>query len=289
MPEVLAVSPGLKNILEEKDYFLSRQPVLCGIIKYDLYLRYHAAGLRHEHQSLAIWSLAHIYVAARLKHNQYNGRAGQPRMTADAVARMRENNTKNRVWPDMEYAIYAQDPNWLFVGGLPRTHEEAQRKFLLACGSPATNSARNIDPRKLSINHKKVRDFWEIGMFGEGVYFEGVEDDEGDKTDGPFDELAEKKMTKRLFEVMDGSDTQSCARIARLYMSARRPSTETTTSPGKTRPLDGAAILSNFANWLDADMAALYFDWYELVLTCEGMWCAINSFFRGCPDGDPTR
>ncbi|KAF2658695.1 hypothetical protein K491DRAFT_766560 [Lophiostoma macrostomum CBS 122681] len=197
----VASHPVLRLMVKEKNYFLSRQPVLCGMIKYDLYLRYHAAGLRHEYQSLAICSLAHIYVAARLEGDHAN----------------------DRVWPDMEFALYAQDPTWLFVGGLPQSREEAQKKFLLACGSPATNSASDIDLRKLRVNVNKLRDFREVCI----------------------------------------------------------------NPKGKQRSLDGAAILSSFADWLDSDMPALYFDWYELISTCEDWWSVFKvAVERFDPDWD---
>jgi hypothetical protein len=137
--------PVLKMLKANKNYYMSHHPMLCGMMKYELYLKKQAAGMKLEYQSMSIFMLVHFYINGCLK---CEGR---------------------RVWPDMEFVIYAQDPEWLFVGGLPKTVQEAQKKFLLVAGGKATNSARDIPLNKLKIDQKNFQEFRNTMVFGSGV------------------------------------------------------------------------------------------------------------------------
>ncbi|KAF2123222.1 hypothetical protein BDV96DRAFT_593660 [Lophiotrema nucula] len=224
----VASHPLLKKLRTDEDYknyVLAKNPLLCGMMKYDLYLRYHVAGLRHEYRSLSICMMSHVYITGLL-----------------------QNNSSNPVWPDMEQVIYAQDPEWLFVGGLPKTLKEAATKFHIVCGSPATNKARDVAIRNMKMNVHKLRDFRETRVFAEGVYLP----DSADR-------VRTDALIKRLLEAMRGVYPRS--RLAKHFVSTQNP--EAIFSSEKLfreKLLTPEVILENFAIWLQADMTDLYFD-----------------------------
>ncbi|KAF2821467.1 hypothetical protein CC86DRAFT_411156 [Ophiobolus disseminans] len=80
----------LKKMRKKNNYFLSSNPILCGMLKYEMYLKYQAAGMKLEDQSLAIVTMAHLYTIGRL----------------EAFSQTRDNMPN---WPDMEFALHAQD------------------------------------------------------------------------------------------------------------------------------------------------------------------------------------
>jgi hypothetical protein len=65
------------------------------MLKYQLYLKRHAAGMKREHQSLASVMMAHVYNMGRLENREQTDQ-GTP--TGD----------KTPVWPDIEFVLYAQ-------------------------------------------------------------------------------------------------------------------------------------------------------------------------------------
>lgn len=102
-------------------------------------------------------------------------------------------------WPDMECVIYAEDPDWLFVGGRPGTVEEIKNKFLLASGSMATNRARDIPLHRLRVNVHKLRDFRDPMMFGAGIY---LPSDRFGESDYNFNTAKIEDVFKRLVDTI---------------------------------------------------------------------------------------
>lgn len=94
--------PVLKKMQKERNYVLRHNALLCGMLKYEIYLKRQAAAAKLEHQSLGIVITAHVYNTGNLEQHEQGG----PQMPT---------------WPDMEFALYAQDPAWIFVGGFPET------------------------------------------------------------------------------------------------------------------------------------------------------------------------
>ncbi|KAF2647762.1 hypothetical protein K491DRAFT_549820, partial [Lophiostoma macrostomum CBS 122681] len=91
-------------------YILKRNPLRCGLMKYDLYLNAQFTGYKFAAEGERVWAMAHLYVAGGLLH-------------PDAPA-----------WPDMEHVIWRQNPEWLFFGGKPKSLDEAHRKYRLGLG-----------------------------------------------------------------------------------------------------------------------------------------------------------
>ncbi|KAK8094702.1 hypothetical protein PG997_001387 [Apiospora hydei] len=103
-----------RNYAQEEYYFLKRNPLRCGILKYCLYFRSHCTGPCFERSWSGLTSLIHVYAACRRLHPD------------------------DPVWPDMELFLHNQDVEHLFVGGLPRSTGEAVRKNVLAFGCRGT-------------------------------------------------------------------------------------------------------------------------------------------------------
>jgi hypothetical protein len=74
--------------------------------------------MKSEHQSLASVMMAHVYNMGRLGNRD---QTGQDTPTGD----------KTPVWPDMEFVLYAQDSQRIFVGGRPKTTEESKISLCL--------------------------------------------------------------------------------------------------------------------------------------------------------------
>ena len=101
-------------------------------------------------------------------------------------------------WPDMEFALYAQDDAWIFVGGRLKTVEEA-KKLRLTMGFAATNSARDITISRLKIDVNKLREFRGVLTFGEGVY---LPHDKFDKKQHTLCTATTEAITTRLVDSM---------------------------------------------------------------------------------------
>ncbi|KAH7088848.1 hypothetical protein FB567DRAFT_578634 [Paraphoma chrysanthemicola] len=91
----VASHPVLKKLRKESNYLLRHNPILCGMHKYEIYLIYYAAGMKLEHQTLAIVMMAHLFITGGLENTIQTG------LTLPN-------------WPDMELALYAQDDAWIF-------------------------------------------------------------------------------------------------------------------------------------------------------------------------------
>jgi hypothetical protein len=97
--------------------FFQRQPVLCGLMEYQLRLQSRQSGLRYEREGANICMLGHLYVAGRLLYPE------------------------SPTWPDMKLVLYSQGYEYLFYGVTPKTLDEAHRKAMLAAGRSLLNVA----------------------------------------------------------------------------------------------------------------------------------------------------
>ncbi|KAF1847641.1 uncharacterized protein K460DRAFT_281363 [Cucurbitaria berberidis CBS 394.84] len=258
----VASHPVLKLLRKEKNYYMRHHPLLCGMMKYEMYLKKQAAGMKLEHQSLAISMMAHIYVNGRLQFG-------------DHVP----------VWPDMELIIYAQDPGWLFVGGRPKTTEEARKKLFLASGSSAANSARDIPLHRLKINQNKLREFRDTMMFGSGVY---LPRDKFSKSRVNVCTVHAEDLVKRLEDTVNTA--QPWGRLARQLIISRSEQAQNGATKGESKSLRATSrtILESYAQWLQADMVDLYFDWLEMGFTCGEIWADMRRDLERLPTWDPT-
>ncbi|KAF2106006.1 hypothetical protein BDV96DRAFT_340413 [Lophiotrema nucula] len=109
----------LSKVAVSRFFFLKRQPILCGYMKYHAFSNELNYRLELERNREEMCWMAYLYAAAQT-----------------VVPRM-------RTWPDMEFVLQRQDPAWFFHGGKPTDIENAEIKLFLACGSSAKNSAIN--------------------------------------------------------------------------------------------------------------------------------------------------
>ncbi|KAF2251706.1 hypothetical protein BU26DRAFT_451587, partial [Trematosphaeria pertusa] len=254
----VASHPVLKTLRSEPKFFLRHHPLLCGMIKYDIYRKCHAAGLRYEAQTDGVNMLAHIYVTGGLEATIRNGSEGRD---------------EECFWPDMEFVLQAQDPEWLFVGGFPKSLEEAQRKFLLAAGSPATNQARDIPLKRLKVNLKNIRQFRDYSVFGEGVNRPA---DAGTRS-------ADDMITRLLQMTKAG---WPWGRIAKQLMGSEQAQGPTTSPIGDQKNVTPPELLGNLGLWLQADTPDLFFDWLRMQLVCGDIWKEIFSRVERYPHWD---
>ncbi|KAI2474818.1 hypothetical protein Ptr902_02335 [Pyrenophora tritici-repentis] len=248
--------PVLKMLRQKanKNYYMRHHPLLYGIMKYEMYLKKQAAGLKMEYQSLSISKLAHVYINGHLQFGD-----DQP------------------VWPDMEFVIYAQDPEWLFVGGRPKTVEEAQKKFLIISGSKAANSARDIQINKLKIDQKNLREFRDPMVFGTGVFLPRKK----------FSKAKISVVTTKVEEIINClietiNSPQPWGRLARHIMQIKHGNT---TASHQATP---RTTLETYAQWLEADLIDLYFDWLGMGHRCGDIWRSIRTALERLDTWDPA-
>ncbi|KAF2868870.1 hypothetical protein BDV95DRAFT_596572 [Massariosphaeria phaeospora] len=256
----VASHPVLKKLRKEENSFLKRHPLLCGMMKYDLYLRYHAAGIKSEKQTSAICMMGHIYVAGRLLQPNSPG------------------------WPDMDLVLYAQDPERLFMGDFPRTLEQAQKKFSLIIGSSAVNSARDTPLSRLKVDFNKMRDFKDTSVFLEGVYFSGVTNDQdlmGGVGHGTLD-----KMVNRVLQTMRTDARQPWGRLAKQLITSEDNDGAAQMTISASKSISHKQVLEKLAIWLQADTVDLFFDWFDMHRVCEELWAGIFEDFERDPAWD---
>ena len=257
--------PTLKMLRQEanREYMFKRQPLFCGLLKYRLYAEYHAAGMRHESQSMMICMMAQIYVTGRLL------------------------SPAQSVWPDMEVVLFAQNPQWLFFGGYPIRVEEARKKYMLAFGVSATNFAGDVSIERI-LRNKKVsktgfHEFRESGAFGDGVFHRG---NNGELLDGDLRGGAAvcKDMTERLFRLTKSLDSPSASvpwgRIAREMLQTQQQNDVVPSPKSPKMRKSPAEVLEDLAKWLQADTPDLYFDWPQMQRSCAGVLKAIDADLR---------
>ncbi|CAI6331853.1 unnamed protein product [Periconia digitata] len=234
----VAGHPTLKLLKSENMYFFRRHPLLNGMMKYHWFLHWHALGLSYEATSTHIFTMAHVYVATRVGHQE------------------------DPVWPDMEFALYNQDPRYVL-----RTYGQ------LGAYSPDRLNYNRSDlglPRYDPT--QKSRLFRDASVFGETVYLpRGVSGSWIDKIPGGAFHGQIDKITRALLSAQDPNATRG--RLAR----AMKPSENSTLEPLTNRNgFTFVAILQHYAVWLEADMADLCFDWFSMQSTCTKVWRAIN-------------
>jgi hypothetical protein len=54
--------PVLKVLKTNQNYYMRNHPTLCGMMKYEIYLKKQAAGLKLEHQTMSISMLVYMYI-----------------------------------------------------------------------------------------------------------------------------------------------------------------------------------------------------------------------------------
>ena len=94
-------------------------PVTCGTMKTEIQLEFHLLGVRLINGSGHVMMLCHLYNALRI-------------ISPCAGA-----------WPDMELVIRNQGENKVFIGGRPKTLEDAHKRLCLALGMSLTGFAKD--------------------------------------------------------------------------------------------------------------------------------------------------
>ncbi|KAF2123213.1 hypothetical protein BDV96DRAFT_593651 [Lophiotrema nucula] len=212
-----------------------------GIFKFDLLLQLHKAGFRVEWNSADICLLGHLYMAGRLLY-------------PDSAA-----------WPDMEFLLYSQDPDYLFFGGIPKTLDEAHRKVELALGH--SKRGGNIGKRRqgnYDLKTKGQRLFRDQSELTE-IFLDRISGHA--KTNESVD-VAVKKLSHTL---ADKDKRVDLARQLNFNTEDLDNLLETTNfyfeqKEGPTR------LLRHMRTWLEGNNIDLFFDWHRMNRTCGDIW-----------------
>ncbi|KAI0849444.1 hypothetical protein F5Y00DRAFT_269426 [Daldinia vernicosa] len=235
-------NPEVPEFVQEPDYFLRINPVKCGMLKYGLYQQPHNYGCRFEEAWRGITSMVHLYVA---------GRSLYP---------------NDPVWPDMEYFLQNQDLDNMFVGGLPRTMEEAHKKFLLAAGVTATNFARNRRSTKPKLN-------MEMGRWASNPCL----------LDGVFSNwmcggqvMTDDMILNLVRAIGDPEAIATKAKQVGLSPEVEERCREAWSNPDRRM----TTILGNLGFYIISETSDLYFDWLSFAETCQKIWTQIRGILN---------
>ncbi|KAJ4288582.1 hypothetical protein N0V90_011819 [Kalmusia sp. IMI 367209] len=146
-----------------------------------------------------------------------------------------------KTWPDMEFVIRAQKPAWLFHGEVPTKLEGLQRILRTVADLPSTRHSR---PGKAIPNLK------DCSMFGESIRQQITADD-----------LSKLNMVDRLGRSL--LYREPVGNISRQLLPSDA-SMNIYSSPN--------VVLEGLAQFLQADMVDLYFDWYKMQRVCNDIW-----------------
>lgn len=250
-------------MLNEEFNFIQRQPILCGLMKYRMFAATSTWQLDLEHHQKDMFTMAYIYIASCI-------------LEPDAPA-----------WPDMEFAIYLQDPAWICHGGKPTILEAAEMAFLFAGGSSAVNSARNQRKNvKSTINPKNFRGFRNPNMFMLRVLLHRL-----NVTTRPEENhkqallgTAAETLVPSLIQALNDPDNQK--RMLRQLNSSSNitslPLAHNGGTPRDPRPLE---VLGVLVNWLQADRIDLYFDWRTFQRQYTKNWSEFSARSCRTPSG----
>ena len=133
---------------------LESNPILCGMIRYYCFLEVQRYGSDWANITRSIWSATHLYSALSVKDIDLAKTRNGPRMSRKeaAEARSARNGVQEPVgaslladfpkWEDVDTVISHQGEEKMFVGGKPKTLEEAMKKWYLAQGYSVSTFAR---------------------------------------------------------------------------------------------------------------------------------------------------
>ena len=227
------------------------------MLKYHFFLHWHAAGISHEATSTSLLMMVHVYVGSQL------GCPDSPK------------------WPDMEYALFNQDPRWVLFK-FPETPEEARDAFDLATAQRTVKQLGTYSLDRLNFERtdlglprydpsNKAQLFRDASVFGDTVYLPKgasgcwIQKVPGGAFDGKLDAIV-----KALLEASDPKQTRG--RLARAMNASQGLTLEPI---NRKKGLTSIAILLHYAYWLHADMVDMCFDWAQMQRQCSDAWKSI--------------
>ncbi|KAI1378108.1 hypothetical protein F4677DRAFT_414435 [Hypoxylon crocopeplum] len=105
----------LKGITSQPHWLMLHQPILCGVSLMWIRLNMWGAGLELTNVFTAVFSTTHLYNMASVESG------------------------KRIAWPDLDYVINLNGPEYLFIGGRPSKGAEYCNRWALALGISATS------------------------------------------------------------------------------------------------------------------------------------------------------
>ncbi len=219
-------------------------PVTCGTMKTELLLEWHTLGLKFVNHTFHVPMLCHLYNALR---------------TLDPEA---------PTWPDMELLIRNQSLGKYFVGGRPRTLEDAQNRFLLSCGVSAASFAKDSRGLRYRQRGEGLRLFEQSPL--SQILFKRWVNGETRKVDEASYELQQLLVSSKYQKQLE----------TELYVNS---STLATTPFGtKLIPLQSkmVRILARLSRGFNAEMPALMFDYFAMQRRCYTAYGKLKSDFK---------
>lgn len=219
-------------------------PVTCGTMKTEMQLEWHVLGLRLANYTGHVLLLCHLYNALRIVHPEAP------------------------IWPDMELVIRNQGEDKIFIGGRPKTLEEAEKKVLLTLGMSTTSFARDSRGTRFNKSKAAQRELDKApiarNLFDRWLGQESRKHDE-----------AAYELQQLLFSTKYQQDLQH-----RLY-AAEASASEFAGIRAKVIPLNTKMVrtLANLSQGFMAEMPGFTFDYFSMERTCFEIYRKINKGF----------
>ncbi|KAK6371290.1 hypothetical protein LTS17_009021 [Exophiala oligosperma] len=216
-------------------------PLTCGTLKTQMYLEWHASGLKLVNDTGHVSMLCHLYNALR-------------NLNPDAP-----------IWPDLELVIRNQDPARVFVGGIPNTLEDSLKRFYLTMGMSSSMLARgsnNMSFRK----HNALKHRFQTGAIAENLLVRCL----GHGT-RKVDEVA-YRMQQVLFDPKYKKDL-----IQRLFIPVQSKSSNLKMTLLETEMV---RVLISFSEGFAAEMPAFMFDYFAMERKCYDFYLGLRDSYR---------
>ncbi|KAF2690623.1 hypothetical protein K458DRAFT_426099 [Lentithecium fluviatile CBS 122367] len=222
-------------VLDHSFQAVVHNPLRCGMLKYDLFLLQHHMGVRRERHTADICMLAHVYMAGKLLY-------------PDAPS-----------WPDMEFVIQKQDPNYLFLGGIPKTLMESNRKVQLALGQ---------SPSSIATERRTKRNQYRPGSKVKPRFFE-------DRSIlGPI-------LMERMVSSTTSAESVNAMRPEHIDNELAERLFISLVDEYQERSIRGSiSLLRQLGPLLQGEAAKTYFDWRLMRRMCGDIWGDIIAALR---------
>ncbi|KAF1947864.1 hypothetical protein EJ02DRAFT_472288 [Clathrospora elynae] len=190
-------------------------------------------------------------------------------------------------WPDMELAIYHQEPCKVFHSGIPKNLEATEKGFFLAGGSSIMNSA--INQRKTSRSKTNPKNFRgqeeKPNLFILKVLLHRI--NVTSRPDDPTIGTAVNTLVPGLTQALNKPENQKRF-MRQMDMPSNMKRSQLSYDGGTSRDPRPLEVLGALLKWLQANQIDLYFDWRNLQNQYKNMWIDILRAHSQVPEWQET-
>lgn len=177
--------------------------------------------------------------------------------------------TRCAPWPDMEFLIQTQTPEYIFLGGKPTSFDQCRKKAELAMGcSIRTPDLKSNPDRKILFSDRSVRE-----LYVDATPFANLFSEHKSESLSRANERRLETLDLVLNAAVHGVNPSKFKRYADATLIHRAELFKAMSKNPKATLCERLGLL---ANKLEQETPVLYFDFYGLRITCARLLKAIN-------------